>query len=420
MMVDLDSLERVVEQQIEDRLRGLRQLCEANERKVFSAFTDVGVAETDMHGSTGYGYDDMGRARLDQLFARVFGAEAGLVRPAFVSGTHALATALFALLRPGDTLIYATGAPYDTLQPVIGTDARGSAGDGLAGDGSLRDWGVHYVELALDRDALDLTALVRAATEAAGRVVVALQRTPGYADRATLAVAQIAAAAETVRSARPDARIVVDNCYAEFTERLEPTEVGADLVAGSLIKNPGGGIAPMGGYIVGTRSAVHQCACRLTAPGIAGKAGAQELHRLYFQGLFLAPHTVGQALSGAVFAAAALRHAGFEVSSHLASAELPEMIVRIRLGSAQRLVRFCQAIARSFPVDAHVRPVPGPMPGYAHDVIMASGGFIQGGSLELSVDGPLREPFVAYLQGGLTYAHVKYAVLRAIRDLTLS
>ncbi|MCY0869136.1 MAG: methionine gamma-lyase family protein [Firmicutes bacterium] len=413
MIVDVSGLERAVEQEIAEQLHGLRQLSEANEHKVFSAFTDVHVAETDMHGSTGYGYDDTGRARLDQLFARVFGAEAGLVRPAFVSGTHALATALFALLRPGDTLIYASGAPYDTLQPVIGIGA-----DESTGEGSLCDLGVRYVELTLCGGGIDTAALAKAAAEAPGKVVVALQRTPGYANRSALSVAQIAEAVRVVRSVRLDARVIVDNCYGEFTEEWEPTDVGADLAVGSLIKNPGGGIVPAGGYVVGTRSAVHLCACRLTAPGIAGKAGAHEVHRLYFQGLFLAPHVVGQALSGAAFAAAALRRTGFDVASHGNSAEIPEMIVRVRLGSAAKLERFCQAIARSFPVDAHVRPVPGPMPGYAHDVIMATGGFVQGGSLELSVDGPLREPFVAYLQGGLTYAHVKYAVLRAIGDLT--
>ncbi len=404
----------------EQALRGaferIERLADHNQEKVLNAFNRCQVSDTDMFGSTGYGYGDRGREQLERVFASVFGGESALVRPAFASGTHALTVGLFALLRPGDRLIYATGEPYDTLHPVIGLRTGGS--------GSLAEFGVSFAAVdllpggAVDLDGLrELLAVMHAGRRR--RTVVALQRSAGYAWRRAVTVREIGEVVRLAKAVDRDALVLVDNCYGEFTEELEPGDVGADLTVGSLIKNPGGGLAPTGAYIVGSRSAVDAAGQRLIAPGIGGESGSHESYRLYFQGLFMAPHIVAEALKGKVFAASVLTEAGYTCEPHQESGGGGDIVLRVRLGSADRLVRFCQAIQQASPVGSHVAPEPWGMPGYADPVIMASGAFVQGSSIELSADGPLREPYIAYLQGGLTYSHVKIAILHALDKITL-
>ena len=396
-----------IEASIGEALSAIDRLADRNQAKVLEAFSEEQIADTHLFGSTGYGYDDRGREKLDALFARVFGAQAGLVRPMIVSGTHALSLGLFALLRPGDHLLYVTGMPYDTLHSVIGL--RGE------GQGSLREFGVTFDAVALCEDGTpDYEAIGKAINK--NTKVVAIQRSAGYAWRPALTMKQIAKIVEVVKKAAPKCLTFVDNCYGEFTDFVEPPEVGVDLTVGSLIKNPGGGLAPTGGYLVGTKVAIEQVAYRLTAPGIGAECGSYENYRLFYQGLFIAPHTVAQALKCNLFAAKALSEAGFSCAPKV-SEPRNDIVLRIALQSAKNLVAFCQAIQRCSPIDSHVIPEPWPMPGYADPVIMAAGAFVQGSSIELSADGPLREPYIAYLQGGLTYSHGKIAILQAIRDL---
>ena len=396
-----------IEASIGEALSAIDHLADRNQAKVLQAFSQEQIADTHLFGSTGYGYDDRGREKLDALFARVFGAQAGLVRPMIVSGTHALSLGLFALLRPGDHLLYATGMPYDTLHSVIGL--RGE------GQGSLREFGVTFDAVALCEDGVpDYEAIGKAINK--NTKVVAIQRSAGYAWRPALTMVQIAKIVELVKKVAPQCLTFVDNCYGEFTDLVEPPEVGVDLTVGSLIKNPGGGLAPTGGYLVGTKEAIEQVAYRLTAPGIGAECGSYENYRLFYQGLFMAPHTVAQALKCSLFAAKALSEAGFNCAPKV-SEPRNDIVLRIALQSAKNLVAFCQAIQRCSPIDSHVIPEPWQMPGYADPVIMAAGAFVQGSSIELSADGPLREPYLAYLQGGLTYSHGKIAILQAIRDL---
>lgn len=396
-----------LEREIAPYLQAVEHIAERNQAKVLAAFHDAAISETHLFGSTGYGFDDRGREQLDEVFARTFGAQKALVRPTLVSGTHALAVSLFALLRPGDNLLYATGMPYDTLQPVIGL-----IGDG---QGSLRDFGVSfdYVDLT-EQGTLQIDVIKKHLLPSTK--VVAIQRSAGYVWRRSLTISEISEAITEIKSVRPDIFILVDNCYGEFTELREPSDVGADLTVGSLIKNPGGGLAPTGGYIVGTTAAVMQTAYRLTAPGIGSHSGSYENYRLFYQGLFLAPHVVLQALKGNLFTAKAMTKAGYECAPAVEETR-GDIVLRVRLGSAERLIAFCQAIQRYSPVDAHVLPEPWQMPGYRDEVIMASGAFVSGSSIELSADGPLREPYIAYLQGGLTYEHVKIAVMQAIEEM---
>ncbi len=398
-----------VESAIVPELRAIEHTIDVNQMRVLDAFREASVSDAHLFGSTGYGLDDRGREQLERVYARAFGADCALVRPGIVSGTHALTVAFFGLLRPGDTLLYATGDPYDTLEPVIGLRGRGM--------GSLRDFGVGFASVPLlETGAIDVDGVLAAIDERTK--VVALQRSPGYAWRRALSVREIGIAISAIKGEYPHVRIVVDNCYGEFTEEVEPSMVDADLTVGSLIKNPGGGLAPTGGYLVGQCDAVEAASYRLTAPGLGMESGSYENHRLFFQGLFLAPHIVGQALKGNLFAAQALSMHGFHCEPAPADAR-GDIVLRIRLGTADRLIAFCQAIQQASPVDAHVAPMPASMPGYSDPVIMAAGAFVQGSSIELSTDGPLREPYVAYLQGGLTYSHVKIAIMMAIKKLTL-
>ncbi|MCY0876597.1 MAG: methionine gamma-lyase family protein [Firmicutes bacterium] len=406
-----DALQRAwqIEEQIRAPLAQIERLVDLNQAKVLQAFTSAQVSESHLHGSTGYGYNDRGREQLQVVYAKAFGAEDALVSPLIVSGTHALTIAYFALLRPGQRLLSITGDPYDTLFPVIGL-----AKDGM---GSLREFGIGFTSISLlPSGGIDLPSLRKALADTTVSVV-AIQRSAGYAYRRGLSVAEIADAITLIKTMRPDVRVVVDNCYGEFTELQEPSEVGADLTVGSLIKNPGGGLAPTGAYLVGTAEAVAAASYRLTAPGLGREAGSYENYRLFYQGLFMAPHTVGEALKGNLLSAAMLADAGIESAPAVGEPRV-DLVLRIKLESAERLIAFCQAIQAASPIDAHARPEPDALPGYESPVIMAAGAFVQGSSIELSADGPIREPYVAYLQGGLTFSHVKWAMAHAISALS--
>ena len=376
---------------------------------VLDAFREHRVSEACFAGTTGYGYDDLGRETLEKIYADVFGAEAALVRTTFVNGTHAIASALYGALQPGDTMLSVTGAPYDTLRTAITGEGRGS----------LASYGVKYRELPLSSDGgLDLEG-IREAVKDLKPAVVYLQRSRGYGDRRALYVEEIGAAAAAVKAISPDTAVVVDNCYGEFTDTKEPCAVGADLMAGSLIKNPGGGLAPMGGYVAGRADLVEYAAERLSVPGIGSECGASlGVNRSLFQGFFFAPHTVSQALKTMAFAAGMLSALGFETSP-AADERRADIIQTIRLNTADNLVKFCQGIQKGSPVDSFAAPVPAPMPGYESQVVMAAGTFIQGASLELSCDGPLREPYLGYLQGGLTYEAGKLGVMSALESMLL-
>ncbi|MHA0855295.1 methionine gamma-lyase family protein [Paenibacillus sp. CMAA1364] len=398
----------VVEDQIQDQIQIVDRIVDLNQWKIIDAFQKHKVSDFHFAGSTGYAYNDRGREVLDLVYADVFGAEAALVRPHFASGTHTISTALFGVLRPGDELFYITGRPYDTLHKVIG-----EAGDGL---GSLLDFGITYREAALQEDdSIDWDAVEKGIT--ASTKVIGIQRSRGYDWRASFTIEQISEMIIRVKAIKPDVIVFVDNCYGEFTEEYEPTDVGADLIAGSLIKNPGGGIAETGGYICGKGKYVEQASYRLTAPGIGSEVGAMMgTTRSIYQGLFLAPTIVGQAIKGSIFAAAMFEKFGFETKPAWHE-KRTDLIQAISFSGSEHLIAFVQGIQRAAAVDSHVVPEPSEMPGYEHPVIMAAGTFIQGGSLELSADAPIREPYIAYMQGGLTYSHVKYGVLKALQNM---
>jgi cystathionine beta-lyase family protein involved in aluminum resistance len=394
-----------IESKIEPVIRKIEKRVDALQWKVLSAYRRHGVSEIHLHSSTGYGYDDLGRETFEKAFADIFGAEKALVRPHIISGTHAISACLYGVLRPGDELIYLTGRPYDTLHQVIGSERDGS--------GSLADYGITYKEIPLTSEGkVDWDAF--SAALGANTKMVGIQRSRGYADRPSFTIAEIREMVERIRSMRSDLIIFVDNCYGEFVEELEPTHVGVDLLAGSLIKNPGGGLAKSGGYIAGKEKWVERAAARLVAPGIGMEGGATYGYmRDYYQGLFLAPHVVGEALKGVVFAAALLAELGFQTTPTWEE-ERTDIIQQISLGTPELLIAFCQGIQSASPVDAHILPVPSPMPGYRDEVIMAAGTFVQGASIELSADGPLRPPYIAFMQGGLTYSHVKIGIIQAL------
>lgn len=404
----LEELAEAAELNANSAFRRIERIAEQNQWKVIQAFQRHKVSDFHFNGSTGYGYNDRGREVLDLVYADVLGAEAALVRPHFVSGTHTISCALFGVLRPGDELLYVTGKPYDTLHKVIG-----KPGDGK---GSLQDWGVIYNEVALlENGGLDWPA-IEAAIKPETKVI-GIQRSRGYSWRASFTVSEIGDIVSRVKALKSDLLVFVDNCYGEFTELLEPTQVGVDLMAGSLIKNPGGGLAETGGYIAGTAAAVEAASFRLTAPGIGGEVGATlGTLRPMYQGLFLAPHLVGQAVKGSVLAAALFEQLGFETKPRWDEPRT-DLIQAVRFGQAEHLISFVQGIQQAAAVDSHVVPEPWDMPGYENAVIMAAGTFIQGGSLELSADAPIRDPYIAYMQGGLTYAHAKYGVLTALKQL---
>ncbi|MBF2055219.1 MAG: methionine gamma-lyase family protein [Candidatus Sericytochromatia bacterium] len=378
-----------------------------NQARVLAAFQEERIGEHHLQGTYGYGHDDIGRDALENVYARVFGAEAALVRPHIASGTHAITAALFGVLRPGDELLFVTGHPYDTLEEVVGV--RGDQNVG-----SLQDWGVKYREVDV-RDYISPQDCpwedwLRPETR-----LVMIQRSRGYSWRRAIPVAEIEQIVQTVKGLRPEILVFVDNCYGEFVEDCEPCAVGADLMAGSLIKNPGGGLVPTGGYVAGREDLIEKVACRVYAPGMGRSGGAtQGFTRLAFQGFFMAPHTVAEALKGAVLTAHVLSQVGFSVSPE-ASAARTDIIQAVQLGSRENLVGFCQAIQRACPIDAYVTPEPFQSHGYFHEVIMAAGTFAEGSSIELSADGPLRDPFVAYLQGGLSFSHCRLALLSLLK-----
>ncbi|MCL6516552.1 MAG: methionine gamma-lyase family protein [Alicyclobacillus sp.] len=389
--------------EVQKRWAEVDELALANQRRVLEALWAEGVGAHDLNGSTGYGYGDEGRDKLERVFARVFGAQAALVRPQVISGTHALRLGLFGVLRPGDHLVFATGTPYDTLESVVGLRPA---------PGSLAEWGVSHTVVPLTEDGgVDIRRVMDALTPRTRAVF--FQRSRGYSDRRALSVGDLEAAFGALRSALGDGLVLmVDNCYGEFVEDREPTHAGADLVMGSLIKNPGGGVAPTGGYVAGRAEYVQRAAEQLTAPGIGLEAGPSlGVLRLFYQGLFLAPHTVAQALKGSILAACVLERLGFEVSPRWQEPR-SDLILSARFGDPRALLAFCQAVQSAAPVDAFVRLEAAPMAGYEDQVVMAAGTFIQGGSLELSADGPMRPPYTGYMQGGLTLEHVVIALER--------
>lgn len=402
---DIDRYIAECEAKAEAQFAALDETALFNQRKVLDAFRSNRIASNHFFPSTGYGYDDVGREKLSKVFADVAKADAAVVSPLLANGTHALTVALFGLLRPGDALLSVTGKPYDTLDSVISGEKVGS----------LKDFGVSFdkIDLGADGD-FDYPAIRAKLSKIAPRVVLA-QRSKGYEWRDALGISSLEKAFRLIRELRPDAVIVVDNCYGEFVERREPTEAGADVIAGSLIKNPGGGMAPTGGYIAGRADCVAAISQRLTAPAQGAEVGSWIGGYIpFFQGLFLAPSVVRNALKGGVLFGYALSGLGFETKPEPGA--MPKDIIRsVKFDDPKLLVDFCGLIQNASPVDSFATPLPWSMPGYAHDVVMAAGAFVQGASLELSCDGTLKPPYVAYLQGGLTYEHCKIAIAETIR-----
>ena len=403
------TLAAQAEVEIKEQFAHIDAVAEHNTQRVLAAFQSNRVAESYFAGTTGYGYDDLGRDKLDQIYAELFGTEDALVRIGFVNGTHAIAAALFGVMRPGDVLVSAVGAPYDTLLGVIGVTDKGS--------GSLKDFGVGYRQVDLTAENTpDLEGLGKAVDDPKVKAVL-IQRSKGYSTRASLSVDEIGQLCAVIRRVNPSAAILVDNCYGEFVEEWEPTHAGADLVVGSLIKNPGGGLAPTGAYLAGRHDLVEGAAMRLTCPGIGKECGSTlGNNRLLYQGLFMAPHTVAQAVKTAVFGAKMMELLGYETQPQ-SNAPRHDIIQMIHLGSPDAVRRFCKGIQSGAPVDSYVTPEPWDMPGYDCPVIMAAGAFIQGASIELSADAPMREPYTVYLQGGLTYESGKAGVMLAVEEL---
>ncbi|RIW28558.1 hypothetical protein D3H55_21525 [Bacillus salacetis] len=396
----------------EDRISLIHQKidrqAETNQFRVLSSFQRHRVSDSHFIPTTGYGYDDIGRDTLEQIYADVFGGESALVRPQIISGTHAISISLFGILRPGDDLLYITGKPYDTLEEIVGIRGKGT--------GSLKEFGIGYQSIPLKQDgSVDFDKTAKAIGPKTK--MIGIQRSKGYASRPSFTIDQIKEMIEFVKEIKPDVIVFVDNCYGEFVEDREPCHAGADLIAGSLIKNPGGGLAKTGGYITGKKEMVEACSYRMTSPGIGAEAGASlySLQEMY-QGFFGAPHVVAQALKGAVFTAAVLDDLGMNTDPSW-DAERTDLIQSVQFDDKEKMIAFCQAVQFASPVNSHFTPHPDYMPGYEDDVIMAAGTFIQGASIELSADGPVRPPYTAYVQGGLTYSHVKIAILTSINNL---
>ncbi|OEH84806.1 hypothetical protein BHU72_08205 [Desulfuribacillus stibiiarsenatis] len=402
------KLKDSIEKKIAPVFQNIQMIVESNQYRVLEAFQKNQVSDYHFVESTGYGHNDLGREVLEQVYANAFGAEASIVRPHVVSGTHAISSVFFGILRPGDHLLYITGKPYDTLEEVVGE--RGS------NQGSLKEFQIDYSWLPLTAsNTIDYQGIKESIQP--NTRMIGIQRSRGYANRPSFTIAEIKKMVEFCKAIRPDLIVFVDNCYGEFVETLEPTHVGVDIMAGSLIKNPGAGIVRSGGYIVGKEELVQKVSYRVTSPGIGRDGGAMlGTTRELFQGLFLAPNVVGQALQGVVFASAILEELGYQTDP-LWNDPRTDIIQAIHLQKPDNLLAFCQAIQKASPVDSHVKPEASYMPGYADDVVMAAGAFIQGASIELSADGPMREPYTAYMQGGLTYHHVKIAILQAITNL---
>ena len=393
--------------ELEPRFAAIDDIAEQNQLRVIKAMQDAHIGEANLLGTTGYGYDDIGREGLERTYAAFFHTEDALVRPQITCGTHALALALMSNLRPGDEMMSASGQPYDTLEEVIGI--RPSRG-------SLAEYGITYRQADLSPDGSICFENIRNAMRPNTRLVE-IQRSRGYLSRPTLSVKQIGEAIAFIRGIRPDVIVMVDNCYGEFTETMEPSDVGADMVVGSLIKNPGGGLAPTGGYIAGTAECVANAACRLTSPGLGKEVGASlGILPSYYEGFFLAPAATASAVKGAVFAAAMYEKLGFEVYPS-SKADRHDIVQAITFHDPEKEIAFCQGIQAAAPVDSYVRPEPDDMPGYDSKVVMAAGAFVSGSTMELSADGPIREPYTIYFQGGLTWPHAKLGILRSVQNL---
>ena len=389
------------------RFDEIDRTAEYNQAKVLRAMQKNRVDATCFAATTGYGYDDSGREKLERVYADAFGAQAALVRPQITCGTHALAVALGANLLPGDELLSPVGAPYDTLEEVIGIRPSKC---------SLMEYGVRYRQVELLPDGSFDYPAIRAAIGEKTRLIT-IQRSKGYATRPSFSVRQISELIAFCKQCKPDVLCMVDNCYGEFVETQEPSDVGADMIVGSLIKNPGGGLAPIGGYICGTEACVERCAYRLSAPGLGQEVGANlGLLPSFYQGFFLSPNVVSGALKGAIFAANCYERLGFRVVPD-GTESRHDIIQAVELGSAERMLAFCRGIQAAAPVDSYVTPVPWAMPGYDSEVVMAAGAFVQGSSIELSADGPIRPPFAVYFQGGLTWHHAKLGILMSLQKL---
>lgn len=392
---------------LHDRFEEIDKNAEYNQMKVIKAMQDEKVAEMHLSGTTGYGYNDDGRDTLEKVYSDIFKTEDALVRPQIICGTHALNVALSSNLRPGDELLSPVGKPYDTMDEIIGIRPS---------KGSLAEYGITYAQVDLLPDGgFDYEGIKNAINERTK--LVTIQRSKGYASRPTLSVERIGELISFIKGIKPDVICMVDNCYGEFVERIEPSQVGADMIVGSLIKNPGGGLAPCGGYIAGKKECVEQAAYRLSSPGLGKEVGATlGVNQSFYQGLFLSPVVVAGALKGAIFAANVYEKAGFVVRPD-GSEPRYDIIQAVELGSADGLLAFCKGIQAAAPVDSFVTPEPWPMPGYDSDVIMAAGAFVQGSSIELSADGPLKEPYSVFFQGGLTWYHAKLGIMMSVQKM---
>lgn len=397
------------ERSLVEQFSAIDKIARINTQRVMEAFQEFRVSEAHLVGTTGYGYDDLGRDTLDKIYAKVFGAEAALVRIGFVNGTHAIASALYAILKPGDTLMSVMGTPYDTLRTAIGISGEAH--------GSLSFYGINYAEVDFAEDGgADLEAIRQAVREKQPEAVL-IQRSRGYSSRKALSVAEIAEITELVKSEKPDAVVFVDNCYGEFVETSEPTMFGVDLMAGSLIKNPGGGIAPTGGYIVGREDLVERAAFRMTVPGIGGECGSTlGNNRALYQGFFMAAHVVAQALKTATLCAAMIEKLGY-VSYPSSGEQRYDIIQTIQLDNKENMLKFCRGIQSGSAVDSYVSPEPWQMPGYDCEVVMAAGAFIQGSSIEISADGPMKDPYLVFMQGGLTYESGRLGIMSAVAEM---
>lgn len=395
------------EELIKDKFHKIQEIKEYNQLKIIYSMQKSRLSSTDFNWTTGYGYGDIGRDKVEEIYSYVFNTENALVRPTIVSGTHAITLTLSGLLRPGDEFISITGSPYDTLQKVIG----------VKGDiqGTLLEYGIKYREIPLNNGKIDIEKVINSITEKTKLLLI--QRSTGYSDRKAISIDEMEIAINKIKQHNKDIIIMVDNCYGEFVEKLEPSDVGADIIAGSLIKNPGGGLALTGGYIVGKTNLVEQVANRNTAPGLGKDCGLTfGTTRTTLQGLFLAPHIVAEAIKGALLVGIVYKELGFEVIPDVED-DRSDIIQAIKFNSPDRVIEFCKGIQEASAVDSFVTPIPWDMPGYEEKVIMAAGGFVDGSSIELSADGPMREPYFAYYQGGLTYEHCKLGVLVSLNNL---
>lgn len=397
-------------QDVEDQFKIYDEIREFNQLKVLKAFQEERISECHFTNSSGYGYGDIGRDSLDKVYASIFNTESALVRPHFVNGTHAIACAIMGNLRPNDTMVCISGKPYDTLHNIIGIGEEKKIG-------SLKEYGVNYKQIDLVNGKFDEESIITLLKEDRSIKLVHIQRSTGYGWRNSFLVSEIGDIIKKVKEIRNDVIVFVDNCYGEFIDTIEPTDVGADLIAGSLIKNIGGGIAPTGGYIAGKEEYVTQASYRLTTPGIGGECGSTfGVMRQFYQGLFLAPHVAIEAVKGAVFCARIMELAGFEVLPKF-NEKRSDIIQAIKFNNKEKLINFCKGIQKGSPIDSFVECEPWDMPGYNDQVIMAAGAFIQGSSIELSADAPIREPYIAYLQGGLTFDHAKIGILFALNNI---